>query len=64
MTKADKQKAETLSIICNETKEKIGKYVAAYPELFITSSDSGVGIETLRAHLARFGLPKEDYASI
>ena len=60
MTKADKQKAAPLSIICNETAEKISKHVAAYPELFVTSSESGVGIETLRAHLARLCLPKED----
>ena len=60
MTKADKQKADPLSIICNETAEKISKHVAAYPELFVTSSESGVGIETLRAHLARLCLPKED----
>ena len=59
MTKADKQKAETLSIICNEIAEKIGKHVAAYPELFVTSSESGEGIEALRAHLARLCLPKE-----
>ena len=52
MTKADKQRAETLSVICNETAEKISQYVAAYPELFVTSSETGVGIETLRAHLA------------
>ena len=63
MTKADKQKADPLSIICNETTEKISKHVAAYPELFVTSSESGVGIETLRAHLARFCLPKEDLAA-
>ena len=63
MTKADKQKAETLSIICNETAEKIGKHVAAYPELFVTSSESGAGIATLRAHLAGFCLPKEDLAA-
>ena len=63
MTKADKQKTDPLSIICNETAEKISKHVAAYPELFVTSSESGVGIETLRAHLARFCLPKEDLAT-
>ena len=60
MTKADKQKTDPLSIICNETAEKISKHVAAYPELFVTSSESGVGIETLRAHLTRFCLPKEN----
>ena len=63
MTKADKQKAETLSTICNEIADKIGKHVAAYPELFVTSSESGAGIETLRAHLTRFCLPKEGLAT-
>tara|TARA_B100000989_G_scaffold267716_1_gene221956 strand:+ start:161 stop:838 length:678 start_codon:yes stop_codon:yes gene_type:complete len=63
MTKVDKLKAEPLSIICNETAEKIGKHIAAYPEIFVTSSDSGLGIETLRAHLTRFCLPKEDFAA-
>tara|TARA_B100000575_G_C22896677_1_gene521513 strand:- start:55 stop:732 length:678 start_codon:yes stop_codon:yes gene_type:complete len=64
MTKADKQKAESLSTICNETAEKIGNHVAAYPELFVTSSESGVGIEMLRAHLAGLCLPREDLAAI
>ena len=64
ITKADKQKAEALSKVCKETEEEIGQHVAAYPELFITSSESGMGIETLRAHLARFGLPKEDRAAL
>ena len=59
ITKADKQKAEGLSKICEETEKKINKHVAAYPELFITSSGLGIGIKTLRAHLTRFGLPKK-----
>jgi GTP-binding protein len=59
MTKADKQTAETLSKICDETAEKIGNHVAAYPELFVTSSESKLGIKTLRAHLAKLCLPKE-----
>ena len=63
MTKADKQKAGPLSLVCNETAEKISKHAAAYPELFVTSSQSGTGIEALRAHLARFCLPKEDLAA-
>ena len=63
ITKADKQKAEGLSKICEETEKKINKHIAAYPELFITSSESGIGIKTLRAHLAKFGLPKKAYAA-
>jgi hypothetical protein len=30
------------------------------PELFITSSEDGTGIEALRAHLSGFALPKAD----
>ena len=63
MTKADKQKSESLAKICEETKTKISKYVAAYPELFITSSEDGTGIEALRAHLSGFALPKTDRAA-
>jgi len=63
MTKADKQKAESLAKICKETKLKINEYVAAYPELFITSSEDGAGIEALRAHLSGFALPKADRAA-
>ncbi len=64
ITKADKQKTENLSKVVEETAEKIGKYVAAYPDLFVTSSESGMGMETLRAHLARFGLPKRDLTNL
>jgi GTP-binding protein len=60
ITKADKQKAGPLAKICKETEVKISKYVAAYPELFITSSEDGTGIEALRAHLSGFALPKAD----
>jgi GTP-binding protein len=49
-----------LAKICKEAKAEISKYVAAYPELFITSSEDGTGIETLRAHLSGFALPKAD----
>jgi selenocysteine-specific translation elongation factor len=52
-----------LAKICKETKAKISKYVAAYPELFITSSEDGTGIEALRAHLSGFALPKADRAA-
>ena len=64
ITKTDKQKADALSMVCKEITDKIGKYVAAFPELFITSSQSGAGIERLRAHLATCGLPKENPAAL
>jgi len=63
MTKADKQKAESLTKICKETQATVSKYVAAYPDLFITSSEDGTGIEALRAHLSGFALPKADRAA-
>ena len=59
MTKVDKQKVETLNKICEETETIIRKHVAAYPEILITSSVDGTGIELLRAHIARFSHSKE-----
>ena len=56
MTKSDKQKRDALSAVCAVTESAISKHVAAYPELFVTSSHAGEGIENLRAHLARFAL--------
>jgi len=32
--------------------------VAAYPEIFTTSSETKDGIEYLRAHIAGFAMPK------
>jgi len=61
ITKADKQKSESLAKVCRDTQTKISKYVAAYPELFVTSSEDGTGIEALRAHLTGFALPKNGH---
>lgn len=58
MTKADKQKSEALRAVCAATETAISKHVAAYPGLFLTSSQTGAGIETLRAHMAGFAGPK------
>jgi GTP-binding protein len=58
MTKADKQKPEALRAVCAATESAISKHVAAYPGLFVTSSQTGAGIETLRAHMAGFAVPK------
>ena len=58
MTKADKQKPEAMRAVCAATESAISKHVAAYPGLFVTSSQTGVGIETLRAHMAGFAVPK------
>ena len=59
MTKADKLKPTPLEQVCSATKATIARHVAAYPEIFVTSSQEARGIAELRAHLAGLALPKE-----
>ena len=59
MTKADKLKPGALKAVCEATPKRINTHVAAYPELFVTSSETRDGISELRAHLAGLALPKE-----
>ena len=60
MTKADKLKPTPLEQVCSATKATIaGEHVAAYPEIFVTSSQEARGIAELQAHLAGLALPKE-----
>jgi len=54
LTKADKPKAGELERIQAKTAQMIAKHPAAHPEMIITSSEKGVGIEELRATIARF----------
>jgi len=58
MTKADKLKPGPLRSVCDATLKRINTHVAAYPELFVTSSETRDGIAELRAHLAGLALPK------
>jgi GTP-binding protein len=58
MTKADKLKPAPLEAVCAATAETIGRHVAAYPQIFVTSSQEGGGIAELRAHLAGMALPR------
>jgi GTP-binding protein len=58
MTKADKLPAEKLDAVCAATLNAVNKHVAAYPTLFVTSSEKTIGIAELRAHLAALGLPR------
>ena len=58
MTKADKLKPAPLAAVCDATAETIGRHVAAYPHIFVTSSQEGDGIAELRAHLAGLALPR------
>ena len=54
LTKADKPKAAELERVTAKTAQMIAKHPAAHPEMIITSSEKGVGIEELRATIARF----------
>ncbi len=49
LTKTDKIKASELERVANKVAEEARKHVAAYPELHLTSSEKGMGIEALRA---------------
>lgn len=49
LTKLDKVNAATRDATIEQVKEALQKHPAAYPELVVTSSEKGIGIETLRA---------------
>ena len=57
LTKVDKLKETELSAVCADT-QRIGKHVAAFPELFVTSSEAGTGVAELRAHIGALALPR------
>ncbi|PHP27151.1 ribosome biogenesis GTP-binding protein YihA/YsxC [Limimaricola cinnabarinus] len=52
MTKIDKVKKSDLEQSLGLTRAALAKHPAAYPELVLTSSEKGDGIETLRAIVA------------
>ncbi|MEZ5714345.1 MAG: ribosome biogenesis GTP-binding protein YihA/YsxC [Paracoccaceae bacterium] len=52
LTKADKVKASDRDRILDQVRKTLSKHPAAYPELVLTSSEKGDGIETLRAIIA------------
>ena len=52
MTKADKVKAADHPAVLDQVRAALAKHPAAYPELVLTSSETGLGIETLRALIA------------
>ncbi len=52
LTKADKMKAAELEKIVAQVRGALAKHPAAYPEIVVTSSEKGDGIETLRAIVA------------
>jgi GTP-binding protein len=52
MTKADKVKAADHDAVLDGVRAALAKHPAAYPELVLTSSETGAGIATLRALIA------------
>ena len=49
LTKADKIKASELAAVIAKVEAEARKHSAAYPEISVTSSEKGMGIEALRA---------------
>ncbi len=52
LTKVDKISAAAKDAVIEQVKAAMAKHVAAYPEIIVTSSEKGEGIETLRAVIA------------
>lgn len=52
LTKADKVKDKDREKVLAQVRGALAKHPAAYPELIVTSSEKGWGIETLRAIIA------------
>jgi GTP-binding protein len=52
MTKADKVNHATREANIAQVMAALQKHPAAYPEIVVTSSEKGEGIETLRAIIA------------
>lgn len=53
LTKVDKINRTEREAVIEQVKGALGKHPAAYPEIVVTSSEKGEGIETLRALIAR-----------
>jgi len=52
MTKADKVKTSDHPEVLDQVRAALVKHPAAYPEMVLTSSETGLGVETLRALIA------------
>ena len=52
LTKADKVKEKERFEVIEQVKSRLAAHPAAYPEMVVTSSEKGWGIETLRAIIA------------
>jgi len=57
LTKADKVKAGARDAVLDQVRGALATHPAAYPELIVTSSETGQGIDTLRAAIADLAAP-------
>lgn len=53
LTKADKISQSALAKVEAETRTRLGRHPAAFPEVIATSAEKGGGIDLLRAEIAR-----------
>ena len=56
LTKADKIKASDLADVTHQTQEEARRHPAAHPEIIVTSSEKGLGMDRLRAAVLEAGL--------
>ena len=56
LTKTDKLKTSELNKMVTDTEQKTAKNVAAFPKIWVTSSEKATGITELRAHIASLAL--------
>ena len=61
LTKSDKLKKPELNKIVEDTEKKSAKNVAAYPQVWVTSSEKTDGIAELRAHIASLALAQSSW---
>ena len=55
LTKADKLKPPALGAVLETAAAQLARHTAAYPELLVTSAETGAGLDVLRAEIARLG---------
>ena len=53
LTKTDKISTKALEQVIRKTKEAIAKHPAAYVDLIATSSEKGIGLDNVRAEIAK-----------
>ena len=57
LTKSDKLKPPGLEKAADACREEVAAHVAAWPGIFVTSSEKAAGIGALRAHIAALARP-------